>query len=1404
MPQLLHVLYPRVTGSAPEAAGTLRPGSVAGDLFASPAFIPPNPGTPVNQTIRFSANLPGAGGLYDGNGPALCIHLRLLKLTRLGGDVAATAPLTAADVGPGASQVHVSVVLSTDNTFISTATDSAFQNPSAFTRDVSTASVAPYLAPGTFSYLYDCAVQFNATTGLFQIYIDPQTGWAASEFAGGGVYHLALVIRNGLGSELSAVFTIASCIVASNVPDTGLLSLPWLHVVPPAQITALSDTQAGVAQNFGTTWQDGTFAIGTGAAPLALIGASPNFAADNAGTVGVNFSCTNPATRLDPGVEMALTFHTTETPGTHTVQFTINGDTAVLATSGAATDDFHRRTIDVRATLGLVEILFVLDSSGSMQSQLGNDSIAAVGSRRWDYLMEGLEAIQNVMQNHGAGHKAAASIFPAGQTFALQAVDACLNAILAAVGPGTAFVPTGGTPMKQGLKDAFALVPASPATTDRRRLLLMTDGAWNTGGDPLQDASVLTSILSGSVRAAVVRLGNQSGVSGQTTLQTMASGTYGNPPLPSPAPFTVGAGSLAFVDPATAPSSVNTSVGQFNKSSNFVQTITEAVSTTILGLSSNADPGGVVSEQAPVATHEFTISECDRSATVQVAWITPDSERLDVILTTPLCETITATFEGPNFNFSSGPTHQQFHFGTDFLNGVGATGSRFGRWTITVALNEGSPQSPESPDFDGEGFEAYDFRVWSDSCIRFEASLEPQVTSTNSELNVTARLTASGLGVAGANISLILTRPTNSLAQFLADTPVSQALLDQVTSELAESGVVDPWEVKSVALQREGKAFVPQSEDVKLILDESDDSGTHAAALGSACIPGVYIFRVVAQGLGDSGVALRREVSFMTLLSPQIDAAHTTVTIELDTPTSGRVCWRPRDACDNPVLYNPALENPFTVTLQGGQLTGVPQAIQNGTYCQTATFNAGERPVVIITVPGNETPIITTTLPDIPNLIYCDKLLRHLPGVLESANQHNDPSAILGPFTSPTDPFLSLGAGTPLSDPLAKGQVVVAAQRASNPREVWVIVRPEDDPADLRPYSVELCTGVSQIPSPSGVDNAVWIEVGRSDGETKGFSLTSVGTKRVAAVRIRDRSLRASINGQFLATPGVSVFAVGFVADPLSPPITLDQCTVGATSAIQLKDRTQLLETGAPIGKFFNGGSGESFIGIDAKVGSVFSIGNVRAQNRALISGDIWTAGQYLPQSVPPNTDSPIVTGHVMTGVTSLSTPKLDGFLIPFPSGATVDVNVPSPPASGSTRVLSPGNYRNVTLAPNSKLVLSSSGKYFFETLFVDVGAKLDLTGTCNLVEVHVKQSFSYRGVVQTQTGKANFLLVTHGTGTTFIEAPFRGTIVSPKGSLQMQGSPAGSPQTKVHYGAFYAKNLTIEPDWKIIHVQRC
>ena len=97
-------------------------------------------------------------------------------------------------------------------------------------------------------------------------------------------------------------------------------------------------------------------------------------------------------------------------------------------------------------------------------------------------------------------------------------------------------VPAGGTPMREGLYRSVKMLKDDPRSTAISAVVLLTDGAWNTGGNPQGGAgatsfgvvgtgSVITWAKNNNIRIYTIRLGTEAS---QTELMAYANETGGS------------------------------------------------------------------------------------------------------------------------------------------------------------------------------------------------------------------------------------------------------------------------------------------------------------------------------------------------------------------------------------------------------------------------------------------------------------------------------------------------------------------------------------------------------------------------------------------------------------------------------------------------------------------------------------------------------------------------------------------------------------------------------------------------------------------------------------------------------------------------------------------------------------
>ena len=102
-------------------------------------------------------------------------------------------------------------------------------------------------------------------------------------------------------------------------------------------------------------------------------------------------------------------------------------------------------------------------------------------------------------------------------------------------------VPAGGTPMREGLYRSVKMLKDDPRSTAIRAVVLLTDGAWNTGGNPqggggatsfsgVGTGSVITWAKNNNIRIYTIRLGTEASQAELMAYANETGGKYFNAP----------------------------------------------------------------------------------------------------------------------------------------------------------------------------------------------------------------------------------------------------------------------------------------------------------------------------------------------------------------------------------------------------------------------------------------------------------------------------------------------------------------------------------------------------------------------------------------------------------------------------------------------------------------------------------------------------------------------------------------------------------------------------------------------------------------------------------------------------------------------------------------------------------
>jgi hypothetical protein len=814
---------------------------------------------------------------------------------------------------------------------------------------------------------------------------------------------------------------------------------------------------------------------------------------------------------VNPGEVKALpvAFNAPTTSGTITA-------TADLVTApvdaGAGTATGHRKQLTVEALTQLLEVVLLLDDSGSMTWDANGVPLpAGDANARWAELVD---AVNNGflpnLAHFGEGRgQFGIGRFPAGNaadplTYDIQRpID-----IPAAGGLGTVtgavagVVPTNGTPMGDGIDhvavNAFTYFKTDPVSvaSNRRWLIMLSDGAHNAGThNPLEfvkppdgTAPAGTSLAERNIRVFSVAYG----VPGHTDvnpdlLQKLAGGNT--------------ADKFYAVDEAG-----HTAEGA---AAAFRQPFKAGLTDT----SSPSDPSGTfVIGSSPLRRHVL-LTEHDGRVSFVLNWNTPDADRLRLELLTPNCELITpenAGREGPfqDVVFRGGRRSQMYLVDADFLRNTGDPNApRFGSWTLVIS----SPPPPIIIKLEGGGgpdLESYTYDVLVESSLRMQLAVDRPVYFAGDPIQVTATLTADGAPITLAGVSLSTTAPDQSFNNFIAGLVVPPAALQEAARRL-EGQDSSPLLVKTLGAEIAGLAFPGGRRQSAAAMTDPLGIGVYRGTITDTSTPERHTLYVTAVGETAAGVSFRREGRITTSVLVRPDAAHSLLDVRYGAAGQAAVTAFLRDQFGNVVLVDPAVTGGFGVVATGATPQGSLASNLDGSYSQVVTFPPGTTPAIGFQFGG--APVVAPQpVVSVGDLRYAERVVAFTAGIDPAANRHADPRAALGSIVGkPDSQFVSLGAG---------GQLTVAFHGAlvvAHSRDLTVFVHPD---SDLRSYRVEARTP----------GHPSWVLLGESPGVTRSFPLQGHGFVVAQAIRITDTSGRSrGADGKPLATPGVSISAVG-------------------------------------------------------------------------------------------------------------------------------------------------------------------------------------------------------------------------------------------------------------------------------------
>jgi hypothetical protein len=881
---------------------------------------------------------------------------------------------------------------------------------------------------------------------------------------------------------------------------------PWIQVSPASlQFNALvnqTSTQTGLAVQINNRGTGALAASGAPiAAPYALTGlpatVNPNPAVPSTVTIGFNAPATIGTTP--------------------TTTYTINGDPGAI--SGSA----HNNIVSLGATTAKLEVAMVLDDSGSMTADpLGNPLGPNDPNSRWSHLTSATDLFLDLLAGFAANAGTIGIVkFPGGSDpvnlpeYDLVSAETIPATMTTEKSKINSVAPFNGTPMDYGLQRALtATAPPYFATdalsiaSNRRWLVLLSDGAWNVGNDP---RSELPTLKSGNIIVYSFGFGRNVQVD-YPTLQALAVGPNATP------------GGIA---------------GQVatDGSYNYIQLAHEFKKAMITGLTSVnsiVDPIAIFHAGQAPALHPVTVTSDDTKAAFTLTWNTPDAKRMSLELVTPNCELITAEkVEAggfPGVTFSSGNRHQLYVVSDEFLRNAAQPGQpRYGVWRMVVTsleLARGAGGEPPAS-------ETYSYDVMVESSLKMEIELDRKSYYAGDEIKIAAKLTRRGAPVTSATVKVALTSPGQAMANWLAGIDLPAEAYERAKKDL-EGKDANAIYIKAFAAQAFGKIFDPRDYDQAMPMTDLENRGIYRAVFPTM-LPDSHKLYVTAVGITADGSVFRREKAVEVIVGVRADPVYTLVDVRYriqddQNLVSGILYLYPRDRFGNVILIDPTtskdIELHVTDATLVGPLTSIlvgppPVPAFNGGYQVGISYKKGARPTLTVVV-GGLVVFKNRPIPPVDRLHYVDQILEFKPGIDggPGTNQHPSAKDVLGDIRAkPATFFTSLGGYGSVTVGL-NGQVV----QAEGEGDVTVFVEPD---SDLRPYRVE-ATKAGQKQN--------WVTLGDSAGTGQSFGLKKAGIDSAVAIRITDTSGRTKGAGmEAIPTPGVSIRGVGIAK---SAPIT--------------------------------------------------------------------------------------------------------------------------------------------------------------------------------------------------------------------------------------------------------------------------
>ena len=903
------------------------------------------------------------------------------------------------------------------------------------------------------------------------------------------------------------------CVVADSESET---EQPWLNVADGLDYDTLGQHLTGQdpVDLIVEVANKGTGSLTVDAGDIGVIGA-------------LDFEVLSVPGPLNPNSigNLTIRFNSPATPGQSTVDYDItsNDTTAKSGIPGIS----HNRRVSISATTGQLELIMLLDASGSMAYQPnGDSSVIAETDSRWGKLKVAAKQFLDLLSDFGNGlGRFGVAMFPDITNIDVVAPvpvpssadfqtpkdisDATIDSAKNALDDHTPKQASAATSMGHGIGRVIGTTPASfgyfnddddSMAFNPRWLVIMSDGKHNSS-PPAPEDFYKTIEGDGTCNDVGNAPDGESFVDKKIKVISIA---YGDDDVATV--FEVDHAMLERL--ACKSDGVSLDAGADDAGLELLKEFRSAI-TNGLALDPTQDPAGFLTSSNPEARHQISVTEYDKKVSFVVNWATPH-RNVDVQLLTPDCQLITpgVARDEPTIRFHDHPRYAIYTIEEGYLRDDNQNISRHGVWTLIISidglyLEEGEP---------------YEYEVITESRLKLSLKLDRAHHYAGDPIHLTARLTLDGQPVPDASVYLHLTKPGQADANILGRATVTAEQLARASEALRDEVDATRLGIKRHALKLSQRSIIPITKFSPIAMPFAD--GAYTATITDTSTPEKYTFYVTVTGKTISGTFYRREKRLQVRVGVRPVVDFTRFDIVYSQIIEDNVPFRvadvriiPQDRFGNLYLTEPDLDpTVIGLTVQGGRFREPLVSDLDGSYRCQVVHDLDASPVISLDIGGEKVTPSVTIVPT-GKLTYVDKVIDFRLGAEGSpgANQHRNPIEALDDVTL-NDRFVALGGLGVIVLGFEDKDLMIQSQGDD---DVTVFMQPAQP---LRNYQVEV------MPA----DRDEWVELGRAD-VTASFSLRKVGLKQARAIRITDRSFHLTdSSGNAISDPGVSIRGVGF------------------------------------------------------------------------------------------------------------------------------------------------------------------------------------------------------------------------------------------------------------------------------------